>query len=57
MDRPSGFSKRRVLGIQMVGMNCAFCHVSTLRRGSAKGMPDYHEDKNKKEEYELILTV
>ena len=31
-DRPIGFSKRRVLGMDIVGVNCAFCHVSTIRR-------------------------
>ena len=31
MDRPIGFSKRRFLGVDLVGVNCAFCHVSTLR--------------------------
>jgi mono/diheme cytochrome c family protein len=32
VDRPIGFSKRWHLGIgDVVGMNCAFCHVSTVR--------------------------
>ncbi len=30
-DRPIGFSKRRVRGIELVGLNCAVCHTSTLR--------------------------
>jgi hypothetical protein len=30
-DLPIGFSKRRILGLDNVGVNCAFCHVSTLR--------------------------
>lgn len=30
-DRYVGFSKRRVLGIDLVGLNCAACHVSTYR--------------------------
>ncbi|WP_447973643.1 c-type cytochrome [Nitrospira sp. Kam-Ns4a] len=31
IDRPIGFSKRRVFGMDFVGINCAFCHVSTIR--------------------------
>jgi mono/diheme cytochrome c family protein len=31
MDRPIGFSKRRVLGLDLVGMNCAICHAGSLR--------------------------
>jgi hypothetical protein len=32
-DRPIGFSKRRIWGfLDFVGPNCAFCHVSTIRR-------------------------
>jgi hypothetical protein len=32
-DRPIGFSKRWHLGVgDVVGLNCAFCHVSTVRR-------------------------
>jgi mono/diheme cytochrome c family protein len=30
-DRPVGFSKRRVLGVELVGMNCATCHAGTVR--------------------------
>ena len=30
-DRPIGFSKRRVLGIDLVGMNCAVCHAGSVR--------------------------
>lgn len=29
--RPIGFSKRRIWGLDVVGMNCALCHTSTLR--------------------------
>jgi hypothetical protein len=29
--RPIGFSKRKVFGIDFVGVNCAFCHLTTLR--------------------------
>ena len=29
--RPIGFSKRTVFGIDFVGVNCAFCHLSTIR--------------------------
>ena len=31
-ERPIGFSKRTVFGLDFVGMNCAFCHLTTLRR-------------------------
>lgn len=31
IERPIGFSKRNVFGIDFVGINCAFCHASTLR--------------------------
>ncbi len=32
-DRPIGFSKRWHLGVgDVIGLNCAFCHVSTLRK-------------------------
>lgn len=30
-DRPIGFSKRRVLGFDLVGMNCAICHAGSVR--------------------------
>lgn len=30
-DRPIGFSRRRVFGMDFVGMNCAFCHLSTYQ--------------------------
>jgi hypothetical protein len=30
-DRPIGFSKRRVLGLELVGVNCAFCHTGSVR--------------------------
>ena len=30
-DRPIGFSRRRVFGMDFVGMNCAFCHLSTYK--------------------------
>jgi hypothetical protein len=30
-DRPIGFSKRRVLGFEVVGMNCAICHAGAIR--------------------------
>lgn len=45
IDRPIGFSKRRVFGIDFVGLNCAFCHVSTIRKDGSSpprtvlGMP------------------
>ena len=29
--RPIGFSKRRVFGVDFVGVNCAFCHITTIR--------------------------
>lgn len=31
-DRPIGLSKRTVFGIDFVGVNCAFCHLTTIRR-------------------------
>ena len=36
--RPIGFSKRQVFGIDFIGINCAFCHVSTIRM-DAKSQP------------------
>jgi len=45
VDRPIGFSKRQVFGLDFVGINCAFCHASTIRKdaGSKRevvlGMP------------------
>jgi mono/diheme cytochrome c family protein len=44
-DRPVGFSRRRVLGLDILGMNCALCHTSTLRESAERaprivlGMP------------------
>ena len=40
-DRPVGFSKRRIFGLDIVGLNCAFCHASALRssEGTIAGMP------------------
>lgn len=46
-DRPIGLSKRRVLGVEFVGINCAFCHTSTYRETPAStptvvlGMPGH----------------
>ena len=31
-DRPIGLSRRTVFGIDFVGPNCAFCHLTTIRR-------------------------
>ncbi|MFZ2649315.1 MAG: hypothetical protein WA210_04320 [Burkholderiaceae bacterium] len=31
-ERPIGLSKRSVFGLDFVGVNCAFCHVSSLRK-------------------------
>ena len=45
VDRPIGFSKRKVFGLDFVGINCAFCHTSTIRKDAASkrqivlGMP------------------
>jgi processive rubber oxygenase RoxA-like protein len=40
IDRPIGFSKRRIWNyIDFVGPNCAFCHVSTIRK-TADGPPE-----------------
>jgi hypothetical protein len=30
-ERPIGFSKRRVLGLELVGLNCAICHTGSVR--------------------------
>lgn len=30
-ERPVGFSRRRVMGMDFVGLNCAFCHQGRLR--------------------------
>jgi hypothetical protein len=30
-ERPIGFSRRRVFGMDFVGLNCAFCHLGTLK--------------------------
>ena len=30
-ERPIGFSRRRVFGMDFVGLNCAFCHLGTLQ--------------------------
>src|SRR2546422_4862257 len=52
-DRPIGFSKRQVLGMDFIGANCAFCHVSTIRRTPQSepelilGMPGNTEDPEK----------
>ena len=32
-DRPIGFSRRRVFGMDFVGMNCSFCHLGTYKDG------------------------
>ena len=31
LDRPIGFSSRRVFGMDFVGMNCAFCHLGSYK--------------------------
>jgi len=31
LDRPIGFSRRRVFGMDFVGMNCSFCHLGTYK--------------------------
>jgi len=49
-DRPVGFSKRRVAGLDVVGLNCAFCHASAVRRTASQtpltiaGMPGHTVD-------------
>lgn len=35
--RPVGFSRRRVFGMDFVGLNCAFCHQGSFR--AAEGQP------------------
>jgi processive rubber oxygenase RoxA-like protein len=34
IERPIGFSKRQVFGMDFIGINCAFCHVSTIRKNA-----------------------
>jgi hypothetical protein len=34
-ERPIGFSKRRVLGMDFVGLNCAFCHLGSIKADAA----------------------
>jgi processive rubber oxygenase RoxA-like protein len=31
LERPIGFSRRTVFGMDFIGVNCAFCHLSTYR--------------------------
>ena len=31
-ERPIGLSKRTVLGLDFVGVNCSFCHITALRK-------------------------
>jgi hypothetical protein len=38
-DTPIGFSKRRMMGMEFVGLNCAVCHTATVR-GSARESPE-----------------
>ena len=53
IDRPIGFSKRRVFGLDFIGANCAFCHVSKIRKTPQSepelilGMPGNTEDPEK----------
>jgi hypothetical protein len=35
-DRPIGFSRRRVFGMDFVGLNCAFCHLGTFSPDGGK---------------------
>lgn len=35
-ERPIGFSRRRVFGVDLVGMNCSFCHLGTYQEGAGK---------------------
>ena len=50
MDRPAGTSKRRTLGFDRIGLNCAACHVGTYRETPQStpvvvaGMPANHLD-------------
>jgi hypothetical protein len=38
-ERPIGFSRRRVFGMDFVGLNCAFCHLGTVRRVATEPRP------------------
>lgn len=50
MDRPIGFSRRRVRGVELLGLNCAACHTGTYRtsaqapRRIVLGMPAHQLD-------------
>lgn len=50
MDRPIGVSKRRRLGVDQAGLNCAVCHTGTVResvtseRQIVLGMPSHQLD-------------
>lgn len=49
-DLPIGFSRRRMLGFDGIGLNCAFCHTGTVRETPASqpmilvGMPAHQFD-------------
>ena len=38
-ERPIGFSRRKVFGMDFVGINCALCHLTTLRQSPADKAP------------------
>lgn len=38
-ERPIGFSKRRVFGMDFVGLNCAFCHLGTMKTAASDKKP------------------
>jgi hypothetical protein len=62
-DLPIGVSRRRRLGIDQVGLNCAVCHTGTIRDspGSAPrvvlGMPAHQLDLQRFIEFSLDCTL
>jgi mono/diheme cytochrome c family protein len=62
-DLPIGLSRRRRLGIDQVGLNCAVCHTGTVRDGPAAtprivlGMPSQQLDLQAFEQFVLDCTL
>lgn len=62
-DLPIGISRRRRLGVDQVGLNCAVCHTGTLRdapKGPSKpvfGMPAHQLDLQRFVEFVLDCTL
>ena len=62
-DLPVGISKRRRLGVDQVGLNCAVCHSGTIRDSPAAaprvilGMPAHQLDLQRFVEFVLDCTL